>query len=203
MGINQRVQRTFGTLAIALFAVFATQTTASAHTELVSSAPAASESVNATPTTISLTFSEAPLLEGSAIVVTDEAGMSVDTQEVSLSGSTLSIPWPAQLSPGEIKVEWRTVADDGHPVSGDFKFNYTAAAEGGVAPSATPIASTTAEPTPAVPTIVTATPLAISALGDVPQEESGESGSSTRLILIGLIAAIGVGIGIYLMRRKK
>ncbi|MEI6109200.1 MAG: copper resistance CopC family protein [Actinomycetes bacterium] len=195
MGIKQRVQRAFGVLSIALFAAFSTQSTASAHTELVSSAPAANESVNSAPTTISLTFSEAPLLEGSAILVTDSTGAAVATGPVALNGVVLSVAWPAGLQPGTVKVAWRTVADDGHPASGDFTFEYTAAVESGAVASASPDISASSN-------LVVATPLAAT-VGGLAQDEPSESGNGTRLILIGMIVVIGVGIGIYLTQRNK
>ena len=195
MGIKQRVQRAFGVLSIALFAAFSTQSTASAHTELVSSAPAANESVNSAPTTISLTFSEAPLLEGSAILVTNSTGAAEATGPVALNGVVLSVAWPAGLQPGPVKVAWRTVADDGHPASGDFTFEYTATAESGAVASASPDISASSN-------LVVATPLAAT-VGGLAQDEPSESGNGTRLILIGMIVVIGVGIGIYLTRRNK
>ena len=101
--------------------------TAQAHTELISTSPSA-ESVVDAPTSIELNFSEAPLLEGSAIVIHDQAGAELVTKDLSLDGSTLSIPWPEDAQPGKLVVSWRAVADDGHVNTGEFSFEYSGAA---------------------------------------------------------------------------
>ncbi len=98
-----------------------------AHTELISSSPAAGSTIDV-PTSIELTFSEAPLLEGSAIVIHDPEGIELATSELSLNGTSLSLPWPEEAQPGKLLVSWRAVADDGHVLTGEFDFEYTAAA---------------------------------------------------------------------------
>jgi methionine-rich copper-binding protein CopC len=198
MGITQRLKRSFGVLFIAGIAVFAPITTASAHTELVSSVPAANEPVNAALPAISVTFSEPPLLEGSAIVVTDSTGQPVATEPATLEGATLTIPWPAALTPGTVNVEWRAASDDGHPVTGEFSFEYTAAAEGGVAPSADPEVTALGEATPY------ATPMPIAVTTGIAIDDSpAQATNYVRFIALGVVVALGVGIGIYLNRRNK
>ncbi len=98
-----------------------------AHTELVSTSPSAGSTVDA-PAPIELNFSEAPLLEGSAIVLRDESGTELATSDLSLNGTSLSLPWPEDAQPGKLLVSWRAVADDGHVLTGEFDFEYSAAA---------------------------------------------------------------------------
>ena len=100
---------------------------AQAHTELLVTSPA-SDSVIDLPAPIELTFNEAPLLAGSAIVVRDGDGVALKTDELTLDGSKLSIAWPEQAQPGDLFVTWRAVADDGHVITGEFKFQYSGAA---------------------------------------------------------------------------
>ena len=199
MGITQRIFRSIGTLAIAGISVFATINPAAAHTDFVSSSPVANEAVNAALPAISVTLSEPPILEGSAIVVTDAAGNAVVTEPVTLDGATLTIPWPAALTPGIIKVDWRAASEDGHPVTGDFTFDYTAAAEGGIAPSAEPEVTALAEPT------LIATPMPIEAVttGMAVDDAPAQATNYVRFIAIGVVVALGVGIGIYFNRRTK
>jgi hypothetical protein len=93
-------------------------------------------------------------------------------------------------------VQWRATGDDGHVLTGDFGFNYTAAAEGGMA--ATPSASTM----PTDPTVtamatpeVVAMPLAI----DYAPAESG----SNLVVVIAIVALVGLVAAGILLRRSK
>ena len=97
---------------------------ASAHTELVSSNPAANSIVTAAPKNISLVFSEAPILTGSYIQVEQAQANLVANPKPVLAGNSLIIPWPAAIAPGQAKVNWRSVADDGHVEAGSFEFTY-------------------------------------------------------------------------------
>jgi methionine-rich copper-binding protein CopC len=145
MAILLKSQRIAVSILVAGIALFAPISSASAHTDLVITSPIAGSDVNASQTTISLTFAEPMLIEGAAIVVVDSTGTTLDSPAPTQEGATLSIPWPADLTPGNVTVQWRASADDGHVLSGEFSFNYTAAAEGGIAlnssatPEATPI----------------------------------------------------------------
>ncbi len=144
----QTSKRLLGVLALVGVSVLSPISTASAHTELVSTSPAADSDVNVPQESISITFSEPPLVDGAAIVVMNEAGEILDTPAPTLSGATLSTPWPSELTPGQVLITWRAAADDGHVQSGEFSFRYTAAAESGVAPSAMPADAGNGSPEP-------------------------------------------------------
>ena len=96
---------------------------ANAHTELVSSNPASGQTITAGQV-IELTFSEAPLLAGSSISVVDQEGNTLDTSLPTLDGNVLSVDWPQDAPAGQMTVNWRAVADDGHVVSDSFTFTY-------------------------------------------------------------------------------
>jgi methionine-rich copper-binding protein CopC len=155
--------------------------------------------VNAAQEKISLTFSEPPLVDGAAIVVMNSSGDILDSPAPALDGASLSIPWPADLTPGNVTVQWRATAQDGHVESGEFVFNYTAAAEGGMAPSpaASAMPTESADPTMtamATPEVV-AMPLAVD---DAPAEENNNLIVGIAIVsLLGLIAA-----GLFLRRSK-
>ena len=91
-------------------------------------------------------------------------------------------------------MQWRATGDDGHVLTGDFGFNYTAAAESGMAPS--PAAS--AEPM----MTAMATPEAIAmplAIDDAPTEAS----NNNLVIGIAIVSLIGlVAAGMFLRRSK-
>ena len=187
-------QRIIGSILLAGLGLFGPISSASAHTDLVSTSPVADSDVNASQATISLTFAEPTLVDGAAIIVKNSNGDILDSPAPTLDGSTLSIPWPMDLTPGQVTIEWRATGDDGHVLSGDFGFNYTAAAEGGMAPS--PAAS--AEP------IMTAlaTPEAIAmplAIDDAPADAS----KNNLVIRIAIVSLVGlVAAGLFLRRSK-
>jgi methionine-rich copper-binding protein CopC len=190
-------QRIIGAILLAGLGILAPISPASAHTDLVSTSPAADSDVLAAQDTISLTFSEPPLVDGAAIVVMNSSGDILDSPAPSLEGASLYIPWPADLTTGKTTIQWRATAQDGHVESGEFVFNYTAAAEGGMAPS--PAAS--AVPTDPMMTAM-ATPEAVAmplAIDDAPAEE----GSNNLVLIIALVSLVGlVAAGLFLRRSK-
>jgi methionine-rich copper-binding protein CopC len=194
-----KLQRIIGAILLAALGIFATITPAAAHTDLVSTSPTAGSDVLAAQDTISLTFSEPPLVDGAAIVVMTSAGDILDSPAPALDGASLSIPWPADLITGIVTVQWRATAQDGHVESGEFLFNYTAAAEGGMAasPAASAVPSESAEPMMtalATPEVV-AMPLAIE---DAPAEDE-----NNLVVVIAIVSLAGlVAAGLYLRRSK-
>ena len=199
MAIFLKPKRIIGAILLAALGIFAPMTSASAHTDLVSTSPTADSDVLAAQETISLTFSEPPLVDGAAIVVMNSSGDILDSPAPALDGASLSIPWPADLSTGKVTVQWRATAQDGHVESGEFVFNYTAAAEGGMAPSpaASAMPSESAEPmmtAMATPEVV-AMPLAVD---DAPAEEG-----NNLVVIIAIVSLIGlVAAGLFLRRSK-
>ena len=194
-----KLPRIIGAILLAALGIFATITPAAAHTDLVSTSPTADSDVLAAQDTISLTFSEPPLVDGAAIVVMTSAGDILDSPAPALDGASLSIPWPADLTTGIVTVQWRVTAQDGHVESGEFLFNYTAAAEGGMAasPAASAVPSESAEPMVtalATPEVI-AMPLAIE---DAPAEDE-----NNLVFVIAIVSLAGlVAAGLYLRRSK-
>jgi methionine-rich copper-binding protein CopC len=194
-----KTQRILGSILLAGFGLLVPISVASAHTDLVSTSPETGSDVNAAQEKISLTFSEPPLVDGAAIVVMNSSGDILNSPAPALDGASLSIPWPADLTPGNVTVQWRATAQDGHVESGEFVFNYTAAAEGGMAPSpaASAMPTESADPTMtamATPEVV-AMPLAVD---DAPAEENNNLIVGIAIVsLLGLVAA-----GLFLRRSK-
>lgn len=192
--------RIIGSILLAGLGLFVPVTSASAHTDLISTSPAADSDVNAFQESISLTFGEPPLVDGAAIVVMDSTGTILDSPAPALDGASLSIPWPADLMPGKVTVQWRATAEDGHVLSGEFVFNYTAAAEGGLAPSPSSTAMPTESAEPMMTALATpevvAMPLAV-------DDASGGTGGNNLVIGIALISLAGLVVaGLYLRRSK-
>jgi methionine-rich copper-binding protein CopC len=193
-----KTQRIIGAILLAGLGILAPISPASAHTDLVSTSPAADSDVLAAQDTISLTFSEPPLVDGAAIVVMNSSGDILDSPAPSLDGASLSIPWPADLTTGKTTIQWRATAQDGHVESGEFVFNYTAAAESGMAPS--PAASTLPSAEPMMTALATPEAIAMPlAIDDAP----AEAGNNNLVMGIAIVSLVGLVVaGLYLRRSK-
>lgn len=190
-------KRLLSVLALAGISVLGPISAALAHTEIVSTSPAADSDVNVSQESISVTFSDPPLVDGAAIVVMNEAGEILDPPAPTLTGATLSIPWPIELTPGQALVTWRATAADGHVQSGEFSFRYTAAGESGVAPStsALPTDAGTATPEPMMSALDT--PITT----ELPAADAGTSGASNTAAIVAIVALAGlIAVGFYLRR---
>ena len=203
MSTFAKSSRIIGSILLAGIGLFAPIASASAHADLVSTSPAADSDVNAPQEKISLTFGEPPLVDGAAIVVMNSAGDILDSPAPALDGASLSIPWPTDLTPGLVTIQWRATADDGHVLSGEFMFNYTAAAESGPAPSASAMPTESAVPTESSDPIMTA--LATPEVIAVPLavDEASAEGSNNIVVGIAIVSLVGlVAAGLYLRRSK-
>ena len=142
----------FGALAMLLGV-----TTASGHSQLVSSDPADGSVLSAPPTQLVLTFNEALLKEAVDVAIANAAGDVVSGDVATVVGAIATIPWPDYLPPDNYSVSYRVVSDDGHPITGSIGFSYTSnsnstsAASPEVTPVATPEVSPTSEPATGFP----------------------------------------------------
>lgn len=153
-------KKLFSTFALIILAVLPVSP-ASAHTEIDHTSPSEGSSVAAGVQTVSVVFTDKILnLDNSSeIVITNEAGDNVEVGCVSVENTSLSVDAFLPTA-GVYKVVWRTVAEDGHPISEAFKFNVTGSADKGdfiscqdsaaqgTAVIAEPKASSTKEATP-------------------------------------------------------
>lgn len=119
-----KLGRIFAALLIALFTPITVSSSVQAHTDLVSTSPAADSVTEVPPAFISVTFSEPPITEGAAIVLADVAGNVIPVGEVMFEGAKMSVASPPDLPPTEYVVTWRISAEDGHVLTGEFNFTY-------------------------------------------------------------------------------
>lgn len=97
------------------------------HLTLRRSAPADGTSV-ATPSEIRLWFSQEPQRGSTTVTVTGPAGavavgnVTVDADD----NRTFFAPVESALPAGSYRVNWRTMASDGHVIRGEFGFTVTA-----------------------------------------------------------------------------
>jgi hypothetical protein len=111
-------------IAAALLAISLIALPASAHTVLISSDPAENSTIDALPSTISLTFAEELVSIGNSnsISVKDESGVELASGKLEVSGAVLSINLAPSEVNGVIKVDYRAVAADGHVINGEYQF---------------------------------------------------------------------------------
>ena len=112
---------------------------ASAHDELVSTDPADGASLEEAPAAVTLTFSEEVVKLGTAVVVTDAAGVKLADGPLVVDGAVITRAITPPTVAGEVRVSYRVVSSDGHPVTGKLTFTVASV------PSPSPTA--TAEPT--------------------------------------------------------
>lgn len=151
---------------------------ASAHTGFLDSTPADGARLETAPNQIVLTFGEAPLDQGLAMVAIGPDGSNTPLKP-HVEGAKVIAPWPPADSSGVYRVSWRVVANDGHPVSGAIEFS--------IGP-----ASSSARPQPPTPETASAAPEATGSQDSFPMWV---------LIPIGILVVILAAVAIRQMRR--
>jgi methionine-rich copper-binding protein CopC len=116
--------------------LLATASGASAHAVLRSTTPKAGAALTTLPQEITLTFDEPPAAFGDVVQVTGPSGDLVSQGKPKVVDDTVHQPLaaPSSGAAGTYQVTWHVTSDDGHPVSGTFRF--TVAGSG--TPTATP-----------------------------------------------------------------
>jgi methionine-rich copper-binding protein CopC len=191
------LKRTVAILAVSTAMWAFGATTASAHSGLESSNPADGSVVTEAPAAITLTFNEPLLDDADSISLNAADGTNITSAKVQPNGSSIELPWPADLPAGEYQAAFRVVSADGHPVTGAISFTF-APADSAALPSASSTSSSEA-----VTPESSATPVAI----NEPITDTTEPESTGGTPWLGL--GIGVAIGLVLvvlfaaMRRKR
>jgi len=111
-------------LIFSLFLAFGASP-ALAHNELVSANPSPDSTVEAGIIRINLNFTEAPMAttfgEGNLIAIANaETGQQLGPACALIQGTDLATTVSIS-TPGQYKILWRSVADDGHVASGDYQ----------------------------------------------------------------------------------
>ena len=97
------------------------------HTALKSSIPAKNAAV-ASPTSVSLTFTEAVNVNLTTLVITRPDSSVVQTLTVAhgAPAATVGAPVTKPLAAGKYLIKWKTASDDGHVVRGAIPFTVIA-----------------------------------------------------------------------------
>ena len=122
--------RLVGLLLAVVCAVLALPGQAFAHAELLTTNPTAGAVLDASPATITLTFSEPVEINLGGIRLFDGSGNPVDvgaTKHPDGHDSEVTVD-VGELADGSYVVDWRVVSADSHPVQGAFTFQVGATA---------------------------------------------------------------------------
>lgn len=119
--------------------ILAAPASALAHDELITSTPAAEQSLDTAPDTVTLGYSAELLEIGAAVTVTSDDGTDWAASEPVIAGTSVTVPLREGMPDGAYTVRWRVVSSDGHPISGLIPFTV-----GGAAAAPTPSPAETA-----------------------------------------------------------
>ncbi|WP_433089042.1 copper resistance CopC family protein [Dactylosporangium sp. CA-052675] len=180
-------------LVAAALVLLAPATPAFAHSRLVASDPADGAAVRTPPNAVALTFSDGVQQQFSTVVVTGADGASYVDGAPRVTDRTLTQPL-RPLPNGAVRVAWRTVSADGHPIEGQFSF--TVSGSGAPAGSGVPAATAT----PSTPPAAAATP---SATPSAAPDAAGGSGATPWIVGGGVVIALLAGAVFAGSRRRR
>ena len=97
-----------------------------AHAHLAASVPAADATLDASPSSLKLTFSERvePKFTGAAVIGPDQAAVSIGPAVADpKSGAAVTLAISDVMKPGKYNVTWHALSADGHKTTGKFSFS--------------------------------------------------------------------------------
>lgn len=150
-GPSRLVARVLTVSFMTLLGVIALPNAAHAHTDLVSSVPAAGETVSGVPAQVRLVFNEAVEKDFANFTVAI-GGRKPLILRPTVNGAvaTASVPrtYRSMVTQGSRRwrLAYRVVSGDGHPVTGSFTFTVKAPSSASATPSTTPPDDLAAEP---------------------------------------------------------
>ncbi|WP_238006362.1 copper resistance protein CopC [Dactylosporangium sp. AC04546] len=192
MRLSMTVRATLAAAAAAALVLLVPAQPAWAHAKLLKSDPADGATVTAPVAAVTFTFNEMVKQQFSTVVVTGVDGASYSDGAPKSVDKTLTQPVKA-LPAGVVRVAWRTVSVDGHPIEGQFTFTNAAAAPTTAAPSSPPQATT--EPASA-PSSAAATVAAD------PASDDGGAGGLLWAVVGAVVVVLVLAGGVVWWRRR-
>ena len=144
-----RTVRVLAVLALTLLATLGLAGTASAHATLIGSDPADGATLQAAPTTVTLTFDDSLENFEPVVTVTGPDGNQYQSGTTTIDGVTLSSAVLPLTAAGTYTIAYRVVSDDGHPVEGQVRFDLAVPPPVSPDPTGTPATTASASPSPA------------------------------------------------------
>ncbi len=158
-----------------------------AHDELTGTSPADGATVDTRLDEVTLTFSGVVRADGSTVTVTGPDGTAHHDGPLSVLDRVVHQP-VTSMGSGTYRVQWRVLAADGHPMTGEFAFTVALPPELEPTPSPTPTASPSPEQTATQP-------------GTATGGESRPAGWVLCLVAAALVLALAVTL--VLLRRRR
>lgn len=143
-------------LILAMLAGVALAPTASAHSAVVSSDPAAGAQVDKGPAQVSITFNEALQQSYPVMTVVGPDGNFWHDGDPTVQGPTIMVKLRELGPAGTYSINYRVTSADGHPVGGKRTFTLTTAGNGTPGASAESSETTSDDGPPLWPFIVVA-----------------------------------------------
>ncbi|WP_413336672.1 copper resistance protein CopC [Brevibacterium sp. GP-SGM9] len=184
----------FAALLVAALSVFAFAP-ASAHDQLVSSNPEDGAELDQQPEWLEMTFSGNIQEVGSEVQVVVD-GTDVSAGELTVDGKKLSVALPDNLKPGDYKVTWRVVSQDGHPISGDYDFNIKDSEGAGGSVEETTQAGLGGG-------VVDEPGKDTEERGEIGESADSDSGMSTPMIVLLAVGGLAIIVIVVLLMRRK
>jgi methionine-rich copper-binding protein CopC len=179
-----------------------------AHAALVTSDPADGAVLDASPTTITLTFDDDLSAAKSSFKLTGPAATSVTSVTGAVTPGNIKVMTATDvaLDPGSWTIEWTAFSTDGHLTRGTMKFTISAPTPlSTTAPMASPTAAASAAPVPtAAPTAApTAVPTPVpSAAAPVDATGAADSGSVV-IAAVGGLAIVAASAWLLFRRGRR
>lgn len=127
------MRRSLVALIVAMGTLTLIPATAGAHAIVVALSPAPGVKLHASPSAVSVTFSEPLNRPLSKLTLTRRGGMTVATRRVAAGPKHLELKPLARLGRGVYEVRWHSVsADDGHAGDGAYDFGVQIAVPSGI-----------------------------------------------------------------------
>ena len=172
------------------------------HDVLVGTDPADGAVLDAAPTQVVLTFAAEQAGVGAEVAVTGPDGTSWSDGAAVVAGTTVTQALAAGMPDGAYTVAWRSVAQDGHPVTGAFAFSLDApdaepTDQPADQPSDEPADAGADESTPSAEptTVLTATAAA--------DDEPSGGWTVWHTAAAALVAALAAGVAAVLRRSRR
>lgn len=176
---------------------------ASAHDELVSTDPVDGASLEEAPAAITLTFGEEVVKLGTAVVVTDAAGVKLADGPLVVDGAVITRAITPPTVVGEVRVSYRVVSSDGHPVTGTFTFTVASVPSPSPTATALPTASESETPEPSDSSSPTGSASAEPEPSTSPVSSESTGGSALPWVLGGLAVLVLAAAAVAASRRGK
>jgi hypothetical protein len=105
--------------------LFAASSPSFAHAQLTSANPKPNAVLFAMPLKVNLLFTDDIIADagGNVITLTGPNGKRIDSGATSVIGNQLTVAIKKSTALGKYTVRYRVVSEDGHPITGNYKFS--------------------------------------------------------------------------------